>query len=88
MNETTIRFTKRITNSHTPVESRDIPVGKLADETVNSYDHRPYQRNNILYGDLILPATITCTTPTSTSTRSSGRARKLTAAPNTARIRI
>ena len=34
-----IHFTKRITNSHTPVESRDIPVDKLADETVSSYDH-------------------------------------------------
>lgn len=36
---TAIHFTKRITSSHTPVESWDIPVEKLADETVSSYDH-------------------------------------------------
>lgn len=36
---THIHFTNRITNSHTPVESWDIPVDKLADETVSSYDH-------------------------------------------------
>lgn len=36
---TAIHFTKRITSSHTPAESRDIPVDKLADETVSSYGH-------------------------------------------------
>lgn len=35
---TDIHFTKRITSSHIPVESWDIPVEKLADETVNSYE--------------------------------------------------
>lgn len=35
---TAIHFTKRITSSHIPVESWDIPVEKLADETVNSYE--------------------------------------------------
>lgn len=36
---TAIHFTKRITSSHTPIESWNIPVEKLADETVSSYDH-------------------------------------------------
>lgn len=35
---TAIHFTKRI-SSYTPVEAWDIPVEKLADETVISYDH-------------------------------------------------
>ena len=35
---TTIHFTKRITSSHIQVESWDIPVEQLADETVNSYE--------------------------------------------------
>ena len=38
MTVTHIHFTKRITSSHIPVESWDIPVEKLADETVNSYE--------------------------------------------------
>lgn len=36
---TAIHFTKKITNSYLPGESWDIPVEKLADETVSSYDH-------------------------------------------------
>lgn len=36
---TAIHFTKRITSSHIPVESWDIPVEELADETVSSYEH-------------------------------------------------
>lgn len=39
MTVTHIHFAKRITSSHIPVESWDIPVEKLADETVNSYEH-------------------------------------------------
>lgn len=39
MTVTHIHFTKRITSSHIPVESWDIPVEKLADETVNSYEN-------------------------------------------------
>lgn len=35
---TAIHFTKRITSSHIPVDSWDIPVEDLADETVNSYE--------------------------------------------------
>lgn len=38
MTVTHIHFTKRITSSHIPVELWDIPVEKLADETVNSYE--------------------------------------------------
>lgn len=38
MTVTHIHFTKRITSSHIPVDSWDIPVEKLADETVNSYE--------------------------------------------------
>lgn len=38
MTVTHIHFTKRITSSHIPVGSWDIPVEKLADETVNSYE--------------------------------------------------
>lgn len=36
---TAIHFTKRITSSHIPVDSWDIPVERLADETVNSYEN-------------------------------------------------
>lgn len=36
---TAIRFTKRITSSHIPVDSWDIPVENIADETIASYDH-------------------------------------------------
>lgn len=39
MTVTHIHFTKRITSSHIPVESWDIPVENLADETVNSYEN-------------------------------------------------
>ena len=35
---TAIHFTKRITSSHIPVDSWDIPVEELADETILSYD--------------------------------------------------
>jgi len=38
MTVTHIHFTKRVTSSHIPVESWDIPVEELADETVSSYE--------------------------------------------------
>lgn len=39
MSITAIHFTKRITSSHIPIDSWDIPVEDLAVETMASYDH-------------------------------------------------